>query len=52
MMKPFAGQDPVTINTLLYLIRNLNEILGATSIIVSHDIDKLHSIVDIFLFFV
>lgn len=35
--EPFTGQDPISMGVLVYLIKSLNNILGLTSIIVSHD---------------
>lgn len=44
--EPFAGQDPITMGVLMRLIRMLNDALGMTSIVVSHDIQELLSIID------
>jgi phospholipid/cholesterol/gamma-HCH transport system ATP-binding protein len=44
--EPFAGQDPISMGILVRLIRRLNDALGLTSIIVSHDIDETCSIAD------
>ena len=44
--EPFAGQDPIAMGVLLRLVRNLNEALGTTSLIVSHDIRETASIAD------
>lgn len=44
--EPFAGQDPVTMGVLMRLVRQLNDGLGMTSIVVSHDIEELLSIAD------
>lgn len=43
---PFSGQDPVTLGVLMKLIRQLNDSLGITSIIVSHDAAELATICD------
>jgi phospholipid/cholesterol/gamma-HCH transport system ATP-binding protein len=43
---PFSGQDPVTLGVLMKLIRQLNDGLGITSIIVSHDAEELAAICD------
>lgn len=43
---PFSGQDPVTLGVLMKLIRQLNDGLGITSIIVSHDAAELATICD------
>jgi len=44
--EPFAGQDPITMGVLVKLIRELNNVLGLTSIVVSHDVDETASIAD------
>lgn len=44
--EPFTGQDPVTMGVLLELIKKLNDTLGLTSIIVSHDVIETASIAD------
>lgn len=44
--EPFAGQDPISMGTLMRLIKRLNETLGLTSIIVSHDVHETLSIAD------
>ena len=42
----FAGQDPNSMGVIVKLIRSLNESLGLTSIVVSHDVDEVLSIAD------
>lgn len=44
--EPFAGQDPISMGVLVKLIRTLNNALGLTSIIVSHDIQETATIAD------
>jgi phospholipid/cholesterol/gamma-HCH transport system ATP-binding protein len=44
--EPFTGQDPITMGVLLQLIKRLNDALGLTSIIVSHDVAETASIAD------
>ena len=44
--EPFAGQDPITMAVLVKLIRDLNQSLGITSVIVSHDVAEVMSIAD------
>ncbi|BBB27273.1 ATP-binding cassette domain-containing protein [Amphritea japonica] len=44
--EPFAGQDPIAMGVLVNLIKKLNQALGHTSIIVSHDIKEALSIAD------
>ncbi len=42
--EPFVGQDPITMAVLVKLIKDLNESLGITSIIVTHDVQEVLSI--------
>ncbi len=44
--EPFAGLDPISLGITAQLIRNLNDALGATSIIVSHDVTETFLIAD------
>lgn len=44
--EPFTGQDPISMGVLIRLIRELNDALGLTSIIVSHDVSEVMSIAD------
>ena len=44
--EPFAGQDPISMGVLLRLIRRLNDVLGLTSIVVSHDVKETLGIAD------
>jgi phospholipid/cholesterol/gamma-HCH transport system ATP-binding protein len=44
--EPFSGQDPISMGVLVKLIRTLNDALGLTSIIVSHDVAETLSIAD------
>lgn|SRR3989338_1489847 len=44
--EPFTGQDPITMSVLVHLIKQLNEALGLTSIVVSHDVPETVSIAD------
>jgi phospholipid/cholesterol/gamma-HCH transport system ATP-binding protein len=44
--EPFAGQDPIAMGVLVQLIRSLNDALGLTSVLVSHDIAEALSICD------
>ncbi len=44
--EPFAGQDPIAMGVLVQLIRLLNDALGLTSVLVSHDISESLSICD------
>jgi phospholipid/cholesterol/gamma-HCH transport system ATP-binding protein len=44
--EPFAGLDPVSLGITAQLIRRLNDALGASSIIVSHDVAETFAIAD------
>jgi phospholipid/cholesterol/gamma-HCH transport system ATP-binding protein len=44
--EPFAGLDPISLGTAAQLIRQLNDALGITSIIVSHDVEETFRIAD------
>ena len=44
--EPFAGLDPISMGVAARLIRELNDTLGITSIVVSHDVDETFLIAD------
>jgi phospholipid/cholesterol/gamma-HCH transport system ATP-binding protein len=44
--EPFTGLDPIAMGVISNLIRKLNDVLGATSIIVTHDVQESLKIVD------
>jgi phospholipid/cholesterol/gamma-HCH transport system ATP-binding protein len=44
--EPFAGLDPISLGTIAHLIRSLNDALGATSIVVTHDVPETFAIAD------
>ena len=44
--EPFAGLDPISLGTAARLIRQLNDALGITSIVVSHDLEETFHIAD------
>ena len=44
--EPFAGLDPISLGTAAQLIRQLNDALGLTSVIVSHDLEETFRIAD------
>ncbi|MBT0569443.1 ABC transporter ATP-binding protein [Curvibacter sp. CHRR-16] len=44
--EPFAGLDPISLGTAARLIRQLNDAMGLTSIIVSHDLEETFMIAD------
>ncbi len=49
--EPFAGLDPISLAVIGQLIRKLNDALGSTSIVVSHDVLESLQIVD-YLYFI
>tara|TARA_B100000768_G_scaffold176446_1_gene189199 strand:+ start:58 stop:603 length:546 start_codon:yes stop_codon:yes gene_type:complete len=49
--EPFAGLDPISMAVICDLIRSLNDALGATSIIVTHDVAETFSFAD-YIYFV
>ena len=44
--EPFVGLDPISMGVILRLIRRLNDALGITSIVVSHDVQEISSVAD------
>ncbi len=44
--EPFAGLDPISMGMVLRLIRRLNDTLGLTSIVVSHDVREISAVAD------
>lgn len=44
--EPFTGQDPISMGVLLRLIKNLNQLLYTTTILVSHDVAEICAIAD------
>ena len=48
--EPFAGLDPISLGVIGQLIRTLNDALGATSIVVTHDVQESLRIVDYIYF--
>ncbi|MGO9930361.1 MAG: ABC transporter ATP-binding protein [Steroidobacteraceae bacterium] len=44
--EPFVGLDPISLGVILRLIRRLNDTLGITSIVVSHDVREISSVAD------
>jgi len=49
--EPFTGLDPISLGVIARLIRTLNDSLGQTSIVVSHDVEECFGIVD-YVYFV
>jgi phospholipid/cholesterol/gamma-HCH transport system ATP-binding protein len=48
--EPFAGLDPISLSVVGQLIRKLNDALGMTSILVTHDVAESMKIVDYIYF--
>lgn len=44
--EPFAGLDPISMGVAARLIRDLNDTMGLTSVIVSHDVEETFHIAD------
>ena len=44
--EPFAGLDPISMGVTARLIRSLNDALGATSLMVTHDVEQTFEIAD------
>ena len=44
--EPFSGLDPISLGTAARLIRSLNDIMGLTSIFVSHEVQQTFEIAD------
>jgi phospholipid/cholesterol/gamma-HCH transport system ATP-binding protein len=42
--EPFVGLDPISMGVIVRLIRQMNDALGITSIVVSHDVEELAAI--------
>jgi phospholipid/cholesterol/gamma-HCH transport system ATP-binding protein len=45
--EPFAGLDPISMGVVLRLIRSLNDALGITSVVVTHDVREISQIADV-----
>jgi phospholipid/cholesterol/gamma-HCH transport system ATP-binding protein len=45
--EPFAGLDPISLGVVLRLIRHNNDLLGLTSVVVSHDVEEISRIADL-----
>jgi len=44
--EPFTGLDPIALGVIRNLVRKLNDTLGSTSIVVTHDVQEALEIVD------
>lgn len=45
--EPFAGLDPISKGVIARLIRQTNDVLGITSIVITHDIEETQSLADL-----
>jgi phospholipid/cholesterol/gamma-HCH transport system ATP-binding protein len=44
--EPFVGLDPISMGVIVRLIRRLNDAMGLTSIVVSHDVQEISTVAD------
>jgi phospholipid/cholesterol/gamma-HCH transport system ATP-binding protein len=44
--EPFAGLDPISLNHICHLIRDLNQALGLTSVVVTYDVKQALAVAD------
>jgi phospholipid/cholesterol/gamma-HCH transport system ATP-binding protein len=44
--EPFVGLDPISMGVIVRLVRKLNDALGISSIVVSHDVAEISSVAD------
>ena len=44
--EPFVGLDPISMGVIVRLIRKLNDTLGLTSVVVSHDVKEILAVAD------
>ncbi len=44
--EPFAGLDPISMGVVLRLIKSLNDALGISSVVVTHDVREISQIAD------
>lgn len=45
--EPFAGLDPISMGVIVRLIRQTNDALGITSIVVTHDVEETRELADL-----
>lgn len=45
--EPFSGLDPISMGMVLRLIKVNNDVLGVTSVVVSHDVEEINRIADL-----
>lgn len=44
--EPFVGLDPISLGVIVRLVRRMNDALGITSIVVSHDVEEISTVAD------
>lgn len=44
--EPFVGLDPISMGVIVRLVRQMNDALGISSILVSHDVEEISSVAD------
>ena len=44
--EPFTGLDPIAAATVSKLIRHVNEALNVTSVVITHDVDRMQGLID------
>jgi phospholipid/cholesterol/gamma-HCH transport system ATP-binding protein len=44
--EPFVGLDPISMGVILRLVRRMNDAMGLTSIVVSHDVEEISAVAD------
>ena len=44
--EPFVGLDPISMGVIVRLVRRMNDALGITSIVVSHDVEEVATVAD------
>jgi phospholipid/cholesterol/gamma-HCH transport system ATP-binding protein len=45
--EPFAGLDPISMGVILRLLRKVNDTLGITSMVVTHDVEEISAVADL-----
>ncbi len=45
--EPFAGLDPISMGVILRLLRKVNDALGITSMVVTHDVEEISMVADL-----
>jgi phospholipid/cholesterol/gamma-HCH transport system ATP-binding protein len=44
--EPFVGLDPISMGVIVRLVRKMNDALGITSVLVSHDVQEIATVAD------